>query len=197
MHPVDDIGIAIADVYAKAVYKLASDAGTTAPTLEELSGLIAYVNSTPEFESFLVSVTVDSDRRRATIEKAMRGKASDLLVNLVQTLNAKSRLCLLEQVYVQYRLANEVAQNQAEITVATAVPLSADQRGPLLEALRKYTGQEPILTERVDDSLIGGLVVYIDDQKIDFSVSRALGGYRESFLRRASQEIHGKKQYVQ
>ena len=72
MQPVDDIGIAIAAVYAKALLKLAGDAGAAAPMLEEFGGLTVYVNATPDFESFLTSQTVDAEARRATLEKAFR-----------------------------------------------------------------------------------------------------------------------------
>ena len=195
MQPVDDIGIAIADVYAKALLKLAGDAGVAAPVLEELGGLIVYVNSTPEFESFLISQTLDGEARRAMLEKAMRGKTSDLLLNFLHVLNAKDRMPLLEQVYVQYRLAYEAAQNQIEVTVTTATQLTANTRVALLAALRKYLGKDPILTEAVDESIIGGLVVHVGDEKIDQSVSWQLRGFRERFQARASQEIHSGREY--
>ncbi len=195
MLPVDDVGIAIADVYGKALLKLAGDAGAAAPMLEEFGGLVVYVNSNSDFEFFLTSVTVDTEARRATLEKAMRGPASDLLVDFLQILNGKDRLPLLEQIYVRYRLAYEADRKQIEVTATTATPLSGGTRESLLAALRKHTGQEPILTEKVDGALIGGLVVHVGDEKIDFSVANRLRSYRSAFLTRASLEIHGGREY--
>ncbi len=195
MMPVDDIGIAIADVYAKALLKLATAAGVQVSMFEEFGGLVVYVNANPEFERFLTSATVDSDRRRDSLEKILRGRVSDLLLDTLQVLNHKGRLPLLEQVYIQYRLAYEAAQNQVEVTVTTATPLTGASRRALLEALGKYTGEDPILTERVDASIIGGMVVHVGDRKIDCSVIRRLQGYREAFLARASHEIHSGREY--
>lgn len=197
MQPVDDIGIAIADVYAKALTKLAVDAGVEEAALEELADLVTYVNANAGFESFLTSVTVDSDARRKTLEKTLRGKASDLLVNFLQVLNTKERMPLLEQVYVRYRLAFEAKRGQVEVTATSATPLTGGLREALLGALRRYTGREPILTEKVDASLIGGLVVRVGDEKIDFSVSRRLQGYHGAFLARASREIHSGREFFE
>ncbi len=197
MLPVDDVGIAIADVYAKALAKLAADSDAELAALEELSDLVDYVNGNAGFASFLTSVTVDADARRDTLEKALRGRASDMLVNFLQVLNEKDRLALLEQVCVQYRLLCEGKRNQIEVAATSASPLTDGARGALLTALRKYTGRDPILTEKVDASLIGGLVVWVGDKKIDYSVSTRLKGYRETFLDRASHEIHSGREYFQ
>lgn len=197
MLPVDDIGIAIADVYAKALLKLAGDAGAQSSILEELGGLVVYVNTNGDFESFLTRAAVDAEARRATIEKSMRGRASDMLVDFLQVLNRKDRLALLEQIYVQYRLAYEASQSQVEVTATTAAPLSAGIRESLVAALRNHTGKEPILTEQVDASLIGGMVVHIGDLKIDFSVAKRLRNYRSAFLARASLEIQGDREYFE
>ena len=197
MQPVDDIGIAIADVYAKALTKLAVEAGVEEATLEELADLVAYVNANAAFESFLTSVTVDSDARRKTLEKTLRGRASDLLVNFLQVLNTKERMPLLEQVYVRYRLGFEAKRGQVDVTATSATPLSGATREALLGALRRYTGREPILTEEVDASLIGGLVVRVGDEKIDFSVSRQLQGYHRAFLARVTREVHSGREFFQ
>lgn len=192
---VDDVGIAIADVYARALLELAASTGDQAFTLEELDNLVAYVNAHPEFEAFLTGVTVDADSRHASLEKMLRGKVSDLLLDFLQVLNDKDRLPLLEQAFIQYRLAYEKMQNQVEVTVRSATPLSARSRDSLVNALKSHTGADPILTEEVDPSLIGGLLVYVGDEKIDFSVQRKLGRFHDALMKRASQEIHGGRSY--
>ena len=49
--------------------------------------------------------------------------------------------------------------------------------------------------ERVDPDLLGGLVLKIEDQKIDSSLSRRIHDAREGLFERASQELHGEKSY--
>ena len=197
MYPVDDVGVAISDVYAKALLKLAGDTGAPGALVTELEDFINYVNSAPHFEEFLAGDRVDVATRRAVLEKALRGRCGDLLLDFLQVLNSKGRLALLEQVGRQCRLAYESLLNQVEVTVRSAVPLEDKARQLLLAALKRYTGADPVLTEKVDASLIGGMVVHVGDEKIDFSVAKKLRRLREAFVARASQEIHGGRAYLE
>lgn len=195
MQPVDDIGIAIADVYGKALFALASAANAETSLLEELGELVGYVNGNADFEHYLTSATVDAEARRAGLEKTLRTRASDLLVDFLQVLNNKERLPLLEQIATQFRLAFEMSRDQVGVTVITAAPLTPAARESLLQVLRQRTAKEPLITEQVDASLIGGMVIHIGDEKIDYSVTRRLRGYRANFLTRASHEIHSGREY--
>lgn len=197
MNPVDDIGVAIATVYAKALFNLATTENVAEDTFSELRDLVDYVNHTPAFEHYLIAGSVDVDRRRSTLESALRGKASDLLTDFVQVLNRKGRLALLEEIREQYRLLREAAQNRVEATVKTATPLSDDARESLLAALKSYTGSEPVLTESVDSEMIGGMVLHIGDKKIDFSVASRLKKYQEAMLTRATRELQGGRRFFQ
>ncbi len=197
MNPVDDIGIAIAAVYAKALFCLSPTEADREETFAELRDLVDYVNHMPAFEHYLVSSSVDVERRRSTIESALRGKASDLLTDFVQVLNHKGRLVLLEQVREQYRLLLEAAQNRVKATVTTATPLSEDARASLIDTLKSYTGADPVLTESVDEQLIGGMVLRIGDRKIDFCVASRLKKYQESLLARATRELQGGRRFFQ
>lgn len=196
MQPVDDVGIAIADTYAKALFELGSKAGLRDELAEELSSLVAYVNGHRDLETFVTSAAIDPGARRASIEKIFRGRANDLLVDFLQVLNKKERLPLLEQVSRQYRLAVEAVLQQVEVAVTTAAALTEPLREALVAALRTYTGRSPILTERVDSALVGGMVVYVGDEKIDFSIRRRLAGLHEVLLKRASHELHGGRSYI-
>lgn len=197
MFPVDDVGVAISDVYAKALLKLAGDTGAPGALVTELEEFIDYVNGDPHFEEFLAGDRVDLSTRRAVLEKTLRGRCSDLLLDFLLVLNNKGRIALLEQVGRQCRLAYESLLNQMEITVRSAVPLEEKARQSLIAALKQYTGADPVLTEVVDASLIGGLVVHVGDEKIDFSVSKKLRRLREAFVARGSQEIHGGRAYLE
>jgi len=197
MQPVDEVGIAIAAVYAKAIMELASMGASQELVLGELEGLVNLANTNPDFEQFLTSSVIDSDARRDSLEKSLRGKVSDTVLDAVQVLNRKDRLSLLEAVAGECRLLSESLRNEIEVTVTTAVALSEGARSSLLSALKSHTGCDAILTERMDASLVGGMVVCIGDEKIDFSVSTKLRRFRETLLSRASHEIHGGREYFQ
>jgi len=58
--------------------------------------------------------------------------------------------------------------------VRTALPLEESQRTAVTDRLHELTGDEIEITEMVDESLIGGITVRIDDQLYDASVRSRL-----------------------
>jgi len=196
MLPVDEVGVAIAGVYARALLAMAAKFGAQESVLRELDDVVAYADREATFGQFLESSVIDTDQRRASLEKMFRGRLSDLVLDTLQILNRKERLALLEVIARQYRLALEGQRHEIEITVTSAVALTDETRRQLVEALKRHTGAEPVLTQEVDANLIGGMVVRIGDEKIDFSLATQLRRLREALLARASREIHAGRGFV-
>lgn len=196
MPTFDDEEFAIAKVYSTAMLDLAYQAGEADSLGKELADLAALIDRDEDLAAYLTSPTVEVDARRSTIEKAFRGRAGDLLVDSLQVLNRNRRLGLLCAVAETFRLADEERRGRVEVHVRTAVPLSKRLRARLAEVFSKRTGRETDLVESVDESLIGGVVVQVGDEKFDTSVTRRLATMCEGLLDRASREIHGDKEYV-
>jgi len=79
------------------------------------------------------------------------------------------------------------------VRVTTAVPLSEAQRASLSKAIAKLTGKQPQLIERVDPSILGGLVVEVAGEKTDTSLATRLHDVGTELAERAAQELHGGK----
>jgi len=189
MANVNDRELAIGRIYSKAMLDLAEERGEADDLLGELQDLVKYLGRNPEFEQFLGSPLVDDEDRSRTLERALRGKASDLLVDALQVVNRKGRLGLLRAIAEGYRLEHGLLRGVAEATVRTAVPLGEALRTRVRESVARFTGKQPRLIEKVDPSLIGGIVIEVDGQKIDGSVASRLRELGQALERRASEEI--------
>jgi len=185
----------LAAVWSDAVAGLAAEQGREDELLAELAGLVELLDRDPGLEALLGSPIVDAEAKRALIERALRGRASDLLVDALQVMRRKGRLELLRAVAAAYRQEWLRRRNRVEVQVTSAVALTDALRAELSRAVRTRTGREPQLVERVDPALLGGLVVRVDDDKFDGSVARELGRIEERLLDRASRELHAGKSY--
>ena len=182
--------VVLAKVYAAAMLRLSQAAKVAEVLYEELRNLSAFVEKDAAFATFLESPTVDGNSRKLTIEKLLRGKYSDLLVDTLQVLNRNERSELIREVAAAYRELLQEATGRVEVQVRTASALSDVLRGQLRETLAKTTGKQVDLVERIDESLIGGLVVQIGGVKYDNSVRRKLHTVGELLMDRASREIY-------
>ena len=191
-----DEGLAIARVYASAMLRLAEAQGEIDFLLAELQDIAARIGENGELATFLSSPTVDRETRRKVIEKLFRGKHSDLFVDSLQVLNRKGRLGLIQSVAEAYAVAREEHRGLVRVKVRTATPMTAELRAGLKQVAGRYTGKEADLVETLDESLIGGLVVQIGDEKFDGSVRTRLKRLGETLSNLASHEVFSGRMHV-
>src|SRR5215208_1406460 len=133
MANVDDQQLALGAIYARALLEVAEQRGMTDQVLEELSGIADYLGRDPDLAAFLASPLVEADAKSRLLEKAFRGRASDLVVDALQVVNRKGRLDALpasaEAFVQQYRQARGIV----DVTVKTAVPLTPELRARLID----------------------------------------------------------------
>jgi hypothetical protein len=115
----------------------------------------------------------------------------DLLANKVQHDALNLALVLVQDGLsdVGPRLAQEFERlydgyrGQAKAQVTSALPLDDVERSEVAQALQHVTGKRIILEERVDPSILGGVMARVGDTLIDGSVRRRLALLREQIIK--------------
>jgi len=186
---------AVAHVWADALFTLAAADKREDELLDELTAFGELLDRERDLDKMLATPLIDDEAKRALLEKALRGNASDILVDALQVLRRKRRLGLVRAVAAAYLEEWMRHRNRIEVRVTTAVALSDDMRQEIRLAAAERTNQHPVLVERVDPKLLGGLVVEIGDDKFDSSVARSLSRLEETLLARASRELLSGKSY--
>ena len=197
MASLDERGRQIGHLYAEAILRVAEEQGQAETLQDELNELVTYLDSNPAIEQFLGSPLIEEGPHAAAIERAFRGKASDLLVDSLLVINRKGRLGSLRAIAAGYRAALRDLRGWMDVHVRTAVPLTDPLRARLIEALAASTSRKPALIEHVDPAVIGGLIIQIEGRKIDASLASRLHHLSEALHARASREIHSGKAYVE
>lgn len=191
MAELDEKHVAIARVYSQSMLDLAADEEEARSLLDELAGFRQVLADQPAFQEYFSSPLVDFEERRATLERVLRGRASDRLVDALLVMDRHGRLDVFDTVVTLYRQLFQQRYGEIDVQVSSAVALDDATRGRLREAIARVAGREPILTETVDETLLGGMVVRFGDRKIDTSVSKDLRSMRAMLAARAEREIHG------
>lgn len=193
MARVDEKQVAVARVYGRAMLDRAQAEGAAESLLDELESLAGLLRSNDAFREFITSPLVDQREREQSLEKILRGRSSDLLVDSMQVLNRHGRLALLETIVEVYRLNFQELHGVVDVHVTSAVPLSDDLEKQLVEAASRLTGKKPRINAAVDAGLLGGLVVRVGDQKIDTSILAGLHKMRQALEDRSAREIHASR----
>ena len=195
MPAIDESAIAIAGVYAESLLELTQTEQAADDLLAEMAEFGEYLDKDAKFREFLSSPAVDDDVRRESLERMFRGRMSDLLLNTLHVLNDKWRTAIVSEVFEQFRLKLSERRKQVEVQVTTAVALPKKLRIRLQEVLGVLTGCKVGIVERVDETIIGGVVVQIGDRKIDASINHRIRQIHDVMSDRAAREIHSDKHY--
>lgn len=165
--------ITIARPYAKAVFKLALSQKRL-PQWSEALGLAASVVADPRIKALLSNPGISAEQLVGLVTEVGAARFDEQARNFIATLAANRRLGYLPEIAARYEQLRADAERTVEVTVTSAVELSAAQKTHYAEALAKRLGREVHLDCQVDSSLLGGAVVRADDLVIDGSVRAGL-----------------------
>ena len=169
-----DITQAAAGIYAQSLLELATEKGQAEAVGEELGALRELWNRDPNFAAMMSSAAVDEDARRESIRRIFGKQLSPLALNALLVLNDKRRSMILPAVCDAYRrkLADHLGRQAVYVT--SSAPLADGQLQKLTSEVKRLTGRDAVLMQRVEPELLGGMRVQIGDRLYDTSVSRRI-----------------------
>src|SRR5512140_3761283 len=133
-----DITRAAGAVYAESLLQLAEEAGKAEEIGAELRQLRELWNRDPAFATMMSTAAIEMDDRRKILRAVFGdGRVSPLLLNLLLVLNDKHRSMILPAVCDAYRAKLDWRLQREEVFVATAQPLSDQQRSTLQAQIKR------------------------------------------------------------
>ena len=180
---------AIARVYATALVDAAASAGV-GDVLDELASFLDDVlEAQPEFHSILVGMAVGRDQKVAMIERVVGPVGTPVLTSFLTTLARHERLDLLPLVLEEARLIEDTRGGRKSVQVTSSQPLDPETLESIRASLDSALPCPPILDTQVDSSLIGGLVIQIENTVYDSSLRTRIKQLRDRMRERSLHEI--------
>ncbi len=171
----------VARRYAAALFDVAEKAGSEDRAGQDLAELARTIGGHAELVRVLASPTVPASVKRAILVAVMdaSGVASDEVRRMIAMLADRDRLGLMPDLAAAFAERLMDAKQIVQADVVTAVPLSAANRATLTEALGRASGKTVTMIDRVDPSIVGGVVARVGTFVYDGSVTRQLERLRE------------------
>ena len=175
------ISSSIAERYALALFELAKEEGKL-PSLEaDIESLAGAFKLSDDLRMMIASpIYSREDQTAAVIALAKAMGLSENTRNTLALMASKHRLFVLPELLEALRgmIANEKNEVTAEIT--SAATLSDDQSTALTGLLKSRFGKDIKLNTKVDETLIGGLVVRVGSKMIDTSIRAKLANLQNA-----------------
>ena len=130
--------------------------------------------------SFLKKVAVDESDKEKTIT-FFQDSVSSLLQNFIQVLIYNHRANLFYEVIADCLNRLEKETNRFVVTISSAHPLTDEQKERLLPLIeKKMSLKVRTIKEQIDESLIGGFVIFANHKTIDVSIKQQLKVVKEN-----------------
>ena len=179
----------IAHRYAKALLKLVLETGAGEKVYSQACVLVLRMKELRQLTEVIEKhPEVDLDRKLQILESALGESMADEMLRFMRLLDVNKRIALFQRIMSsfldQYRSYNGIKVGR----LVTACP--APQLKARLEALlHEKTGARVLLDESVDEELIGGFVLQVEDLQMDASVQTQLRRLHNELVDKANRIV--------
>lgn len=170
----------VAERYAQAFFSLAKDEGTVAELKSEAAVLKTVCNR--DLIRLLDNRSITKDEKKAIFRESLHG-ADRNLMNLLYLLIDEGRGHYLLEIldgFVSY--CNEDLNIQ-EVMVYSARPLTEKEHAEIGDAISGKLGKAVEITNRIDESLLAGTRIFINDRVYDSSLKAKVRSLKEELLK--------------
>jgi F-type H+-transporting ATPase subunit delta len=168
-----------ARVYAEALFDVAREKGKLDAIGAELAQFAEALEERRELQIFLFSPHFSSAEKTEGLRRAIDG-ADPELVNFLELLIEKGRMTEVFRIRRELEKLWKVENKRIDVTVTSAVELDPAVVAKVGEEIERQTAQKVELASRVDDEILGGIVLQVGNMVLDASIRSRLEKLRKS-----------------
>lgn len=167
--------------YAAAMFDAANEAGGQDAVLEvrnQMDDIIHLMHSDMELSVALSDASYTAEQRNA-LAHAVFASCNPAFTEVVAVMAERGDISLLPSVFKAYGEELDSRLNMCVVDVTTVVELDDDLRHIIIEKAEADLGKTAVLRERIDASILGGIIMSVNGKRIDASVSSQLNNARQ------------------
>ncbi len=168
----------IARTYARVLFDLASAADSVDGTDAGMRAVVEAVRGHVDLRTALSDAQIPADQKRAVLQDIFGDEVTAETISVASLAIDRGHVDLLGDVS---RIYGEIAEKERGIVVAdvtTAIELNDAMRASITDKLAASLGRPVTLRERVDASILGGIIINVAGRVLDGSVSSQLDAVR-------------------
>lgn len=162
-------------VYAQALFRLAEETGRIGLLYEEAEYLAAVWKRYPDFARLIGHPQISAEDKNNMMNNVFEGRLSGDMMGFISVIIRKERYQEIMMILRSFIEKVKAYRKAGTAYVSSAAPLTAEQREKIEKRLMDVTGFKSLqMYYSVDLSLIGGLVIRVDNRVVDSSLRTQL-----------------------
>ena len=174
----------LASRYAKSLLDLAVEKNCLDAVLQDMQVLKSICAQSRDFDVMLRSPVISAEKKLSVISEVLkRFNVNPFTTALINLLVAKGRELNLPEIAPAFIEQYNSLKNIRTVKITTAVPMNDTIKNSISAKVAGYMPTDKIeLKTEVDESLIGGFVLEVEDRLYDASVKKSLNDIRNAVI---------------
>ncbi len=176
-------------MYARALLAVARNKNKLDVFQSQMSMLAEVLEGTSQLWAVLVSPGITRKAKKRIVNRVFTGKLDRELLSFIMLVIDKKRENRLADISRAFIALAERERNIVRVIAVTAEALDGDEKKLLRDRLSQTFGVTAKLENRIDKSILGGIVIKLDDLLLDGSLRGRLEAVRDSIYNAAACRI--------
>jgi F-type H+-transporting ATPase subunit delta len=168
----------IAQVYARALFEVASEQDTLDRVHDELGAFADAMGESRELMSFLFSPYFSVTEKKEGLERAVTG-ASPAFANFLQALIERHRMPAIFRIRTEFNVLWDEARKLLPVQIISAIALDESEVRSLGERIGRQVDRQVQVSAEVDPDILGGVVLRVGNVILDASIRNRLEQLRK------------------
>jgi F-type H+-transporting ATPase subunit delta len=172
----------IAQVYARSLFEVARERGRLDEVREQLGQFSDALDTNRELQVFFFSPYFSTQEKADGLGRVVEG-ADELVLNTLRLLIENHRMPAVHRIRRAYDRLWEDENRLLPVQITSAVALDEAVAQRVGDEIGRQTGRRVELTTKVDERVLGGLVLQVGNQILDASIRNRLERLRKQVAR--------------
>lgn len=174
----------VSKTYGDALFELASERGQAKQLMEEIAGVQTILAQNPDFDKLMKHPGIPKQEKMTVMENVFKGRVSDELTGFLTIIVEKERYGALPAIFQYFEDKVKEAEKIGVAYVTTAVELTEAQKTDVEKKLLETTCYLTMeMHFKTDASIIGGMIIRINDRVVDSSIRTKLNDLTQQLLK--------------
>jgi len=167
--------------YALALYQLAGELKQLDRVYDDMQLVAQTCLDSKELMRALASPIIRDTKKDKILTEIFGDKICELSQRFINLVVLQNREISLPSIAIEYTQLVKDFKGIKTALLTSAQPLDKETRAKIIARLKKQTGGEVELIEKIDPELLGGFTLSLEGQLIDASIKNTLHQLRNEF----------------
>ncbi|TDB65145.1 ATP synthase F1 subunit delta [Arundinibacter roseus] len=172
----------VASRYAKSLIELAQEKKVVEEVYQDMVLFKSVATQNRGVMLALSSPVIRHEKKLGILKAIFQDKVNPVSYTIFTIITKKNREAILESIADEFVKQYNLLKGIQKAVVTTSIPLDAALRAQFNAMVNKMTGMTVELEEKVDEKLIGGYILRVQDQQIDASLKSRLNNLKLELL---------------